>query len=353
MLDATTMFQKVAQKTPKQMQQNVHARGQNDEKSGEAHGGVSGAARGEEHAACLAKAHRTSISSVGFWSGPSVRSFLCAATLTQTALMGCSQNSTTKPTDEEIRIFAASSLREAVGDIGVTEESIHHTKTLSAFEGSQILRTQIENGAPFDVAIFADRKDLDALYAKNKVEKPELFICNDVVLVISKQAASRLRAALPATSSTEQQISLRSVLQAGGSKDGTQSIKLVLGDPASPIGRYSQQILETLQLKEAAASKVVSYENNVRQVLQKVASAEADAALVYRSDALLQKDAVEVIEIEKEASLQVQYFWALRVGMNPQERERALAWKKSASSSLMWEKLQARGFTACSARETP
>lgn len=349
MLDATTMFQKVAQKTPKQMQQNVHARGQNNEKSGEAHGGVSGAARGEEHAACLAKAHRTSISSVGFWSGPSVRGFLCAATLTQTALMGCPQNSTTKPTDEEIRIFAASSLREAVGDIGVTEESIHHTKTLSAFEGSQILRTQIENGAPFDVAIFADRKDLDALYAKNKVEKPELFICNDVVLVISKQAASRLRAALPTTSSTEQQISLRSVLL----YQGPQSIKLVLGDPASPIGRYSQQILEKLQLKEAAASKVVSYENNVRQVLQKVASAEADAALVYRSDALLQKDVVEVIEIEKEASLQVQYFWALRVGMNPQERERALAWQKSASSSLMWEKLQARGFTACSARETP
>jgi molybdate transport system substrate-binding protein len=83
----------------------------------------------------------------------------------------------------------------------------------------------------------------------------------------------------------------------------------VLGVPEVPIGRYTLQILDKASktlgadFRSRVEAHVVSRELNVRQVLSKVALGEADAAVVYRTDAVTAKDRVEVVTIPPELNV--------------------------------------------------
>jgi len=80
-----------------------------------------------------------------------------------------------------------------------------------------------------------------------------------------------------------------------------------------PIGEYTVRILEAASRRygpafgAAVESRVASRELNVRQVLAKVALGEADAAIVYRTDALASRGAVEVISIPPELNVVAEY----------------------------------------------
>jgi molybdate transport system substrate-binding protein len=86
----------------------------------------------------------------------------------------------------------------------------------------------------------------------------------------------------------------------------------VLGIPAVPIGSYALRILDAASrryggdFRERVEARVVSREVNVRQVLAKVALGEADAAIVYRTDAAT-TNAVEVIAIPPELNVVAEY----------------------------------------------
>ena len=64
-----------------------------------------------------------------------------------------------------------------------------------------------------------------------------------------------------------------------------EGIKLVIGDRAVPIGTYTRQILDTLGITADVMKNVVSQETDVKGIVTKVALGEADAGLVYRTDA--------------------------------------------------------------------
>ena len=93
-------------------------------------------------------------------------------------------------------------------------------------------------------------------------------------------------------------------------------IKLVLAARAVPAGRYARQVLARAAadptfdpaFAEAALANVVSYEQNVRAVLTKVALGEADAGLVYASDTL--EAEVAVLEIPAHLNIDARYLLA-------------------------------------------
>jgi molybdate transport system substrate-binding protein len=192
----------------------------------------------------------------------------------------------------QLTVFAASSLRDAFQDLGRSFEQQHLGTSVSFnFAGSQELRTQVEHGARADVLASADPRTLRALAGAGLALEPQVFARNEPVIVVpaGNPAGIHSLADLP------------------------RARRLVVGAPEVPIGEYTVRILEAASRRygpafgAAVESRVASRELNVRQVLAKVALGEADAAIVYRTDALASRGAVEVISIPPELNVVAEY----------------------------------------------
>lgn len=173
---------------------------------------------------------------------------------------------------KELTIFAAASLADAFAEIGKSFEASRTGVSVGLnFAGSQTLRTQIEQGAQADIFASANAAEMDALVAGGLVSTgaPRVFLSNQLVVILPADNAAGLRGV------------------EGLSKSG---LKLVLAAREVPAGDYSQQALGRLDLaigggyKEKVLANVVSYENDVKQVVAKVRLGEADAGIVYSSD---------------------------------------------------------------------
>jgi molybdate transport system substrate-binding protein len=171
----------------------------------------------------------------------------------------------------ELVVFAASSLRDPFSALGAELERAYAGARVSfSFAGSQELRTQLEHGAPADVFASADLRHMDELVRAGRVAVPVVFTRNEPVLIVSTEAAGRVRSLV----------------------DLPRAERIVLGASEVPIGRYTLQILDRAgaalgaDFRARVEAKVVSRELNVKQVLTKVRLGEADAGLVYRTDAL-------------------------------------------------------------------
>ncbi len=181
---------------------------------------------------------------------------------------------------EELTVFAASSLREVFSELARQFEEQHQgVKVALQFAGSQELRVQLDNGAAADVFASADEKQMALL--GGQAPRPRIFAHNQPVLVVPRDNPAGLR-----------------VFQ-----DLPKAHRIVLGAAEVPIGAYSDRILAAAHLE--LGSRVVSRELNVRQVLAKVELGEADAAIVYRTDAA--RRAVQVIPIPPELNVTAHY----------------------------------------------
>ena len=207
---------------------------------------------------------------------------------------------TSLPTDARqnnvLIIFAASSLTDAFQDLVKTYETTHPgTKISLSFAGSQVLRTQLEQGAIADIYASADHKNMD------------LLVTDMLVAANSYQdfATNRLIVILPSGNPAEMK-TLADLARPG--------VKLVLADPSVPAGNYARQILANISADPAYGSgfttavlaNVVSNETDVRQVVTKVELGEADAGIVYVSDALATQD-LETIPIPDKFNIIAKY----------------------------------------------
>ncbi len=172
---------------------------------------------------------------------------------------------------ERLSVYAASSLTDVFRDLADAFEAKHpHVELALTFEGSQIARLQLEHGAPGDVFASADVAHVQALVAAELATPPQVFASNELMVVVPRTNPAKLEtfADLP---------------RAG---------RLVVGNPNAPIGVYTATLLERARTKFGEAftssiqSAVVSRESNVRLVRAKVELGEADAAIVYRTDAM-------------------------------------------------------------------
>lgn len=192
-----------------------------------------------------------------------MRVFCCFAAV----LLSCQKTNAT----QELKIFAASSLQQVFTSAGKEFSKSHATLQITFnFAGTQELRTQIEHGATPDVFASADLRHMEELFRGGWVEQPIVFARNELVLVVSKEASARIK--------TFQDLPLAK--------------KIVLGAPHVPVGRYAQTVLSNAGLWASVVPRVVSYEFNVKQVLMKVRSGDAEAGLVYHSDVVGLQDVV-------------------------------------------------------------
>ena len=151
----------------------------------------------------------------------------------------------------------------------------------------------VEEGAPADVFASANKTEMDALVAGAHVKEstPQIFLNNRLVLILPASNPASL-------------IKLEHLANAG--------IKLVLAAEEVPVGKYTRQALDLMNgpfgpdFKEKVLANVVSNEDNVRQVAAKVQLGEADAGIVYTSDAVAVPD-VKMIEIPAELNVIAEY----------------------------------------------
>lgn len=194
--------------------------------------------------------------------------------------------------DATLTVFAAASLRDVFGTLGATFERDHPgVQVRFSFAGSQELRTQLEHGAPADVFASADTRQMDAVRAEGLVGAPRLLATNAPVIIVPADNPAKVRALA----------------------DLATVKRLVIGAPEVPIGAYTLQVLERArgqagaEFPQRVQARVVSRELNVRQVLTKVTLGEADAGIVYRTDARSAGDRVRVVEIPPEVNVVAEY----------------------------------------------
>jgi molybdate transport system substrate-binding protein len=200
-----------------------------------------------------------------------------------------------------LTVYAAASLTDAFTEMGKAFEASHPSVTLSFnFGGSQNLRTQIEQGAPADVFASANRKEIDALVTQDLVdaEAAKVFLTNQLVVILPKENPAGIA-------------SLEDL--------GRPGLKLVLAAEEVPAGRYAREVLDHLDVmfgsdyKDKVLANVVSNEDNIRQAVTKVQLGEADASIVYVSDAVAVPE-LQRIEIPANMNLIAHYPIAPLIG---------------------------------------
>lgn len=203
-------------------------------------------------------------------------------------------NATSTSEPQTLVVFAAASLTDAFTEIGKNFEAENPGVTVTFnFAGSQALRTQIEEGAPADVFASANKTEMDALVAGAHTQEntPQIFLNNRLVVILPASNPASL---------TE----LEHLANAG--------IKLVLAAEEVPVGKYTRQSLDLMNgpfgtdFKDKVLANVVSNEDNVRQVAAKVQLGEADAGIVYTSDAVAVPE-IKTIEIPTELNVIAEY----------------------------------------------
>jgi len=174
---------------------------------------------------------------------------------------------------EELTVFAAASLTGAFGEIGQAFENETGIHVAINFDGSQALRTQLENGAYADVFASANNKQMKAATDSGLMN-------NSTIVTFTKNKISVI---IPMDNPG--QISNLSDLAEPGTK-------IVIGTKDVPVGDYALQILSKLgndsaygpEYEEKVLANVISEETNVNYVVTKVALGEADAGFAYESD---------------------------------------------------------------------
>jgi molybdate transport system substrate-binding protein len=203
---------------------------------------------------------------------------------------------TPQPQPRILTVYAAASLTDAFQEISTLFESIHPGIVVRlSFAGSQILRTQLEQGAIADIFASADHKNMQMLESEKLVELGSIqnFATNHLVVVLPGNNPAHID-------------SLHDLANPG--------IKLVLADESVPAGNYSLQALSMMNKKTEYGSdflslvlgNVVSYETDVRQVVAKVELGEADAGIVYSSDAIATPGLI-TISIPSEYNITAEY----------------------------------------------
>jgi molybdate transport system substrate-binding protein len=171
-----------------------------------------------------------------------------------------------------ITVLAASSLTGPFTELGKDFEKEHDGVTVKfAFDSSATLAQQATQGAPADVLATADTDTMDSAKSA-QASTPQVFATNIMVLAVPASNPGNVTAFSDLDKS---------------------SVKYVMCVPTAPCGKIGQALLD----QNHVTGKPVSQEVDVKSVLAKLTEGEADAGLVYTTDAVAAGDQVKPLPI--------------------------------------------------------
>lgn len=232
----------------------------------------------------------------------------------------------TQAPNRDLIVSAAVSLKDALDEIA----RLYHAERpgeIVRFNlgGSGTLERQIEQGAPVDLFISASSEDMDKLQSKALVlagTRKDL-LKNRIVLIV------------PAGTKTV----------AGFADLAKPEVKFIaIGEPQTvPAGEYAQEVLRYFGLYDRLKGKYV-LSKDVRQVLTYVASGNADAGIVYATDAEISKQvSVAAIAPEPSHAPVIYPVAVMKLSKSPADAEEFESFLSSAPARVVFEKY---GFAA-------
>lgn len=200
-----------------------------------------------------------------------------------------------------LTVLAAASLTESFQELGARYEAEHPgVRVRFDFQGSSTLAEQIKQGRQADVFASANAKNMDKVTELGAAEgEPRTFATNQLTIAVPAENPGHVT-------------SLADL--------GAPGRKVVTCAPKVPCGSATEKV-------ERAAGlplQPVSEENDVKSVLRKVAVGEADAGLVYVSDARSAGPAVRSVDFP-ESGQAINTYPAVALGDAP-EPELAADW---------------------------
>lgn len=213
-------------------------------------------------------------------------------------------------------IAAAASLQDALEELDPVFEATHSGITVNYnFAASGPLQQQIEQGAPTDVFISAANQQMDTLQSQNLIitNTRRNILTNSLVLIIPNDSTLGLTDFRQLTNANVNKISV--------------------GEPRSvPAGQYAEELLTNLGILEQLRSKFV-YGNSVRNVLGTVESGNADAGIVYATDARISDQVTQVATAPSNLHSPIVYPMAVIAASRNQNEARSYAQFLSSSEA--------------------
>jgi len=223
-------------------------------------------------------------------------------------------------------VFAASSLTDVFDDLEQSFEAANAGVDVAlSYGGSQVLKLKISEGAPGDVFASADDAHMRALVSAGVAQPGQTFAHNELVIVVPSDNPAHIAEL----------------------KELPRAQRLVIGAASVPVGTYTRELFARAgsaygaSFEKDVLSRVVSEESNVRLVRAKVELGEADAAVVYRTDAAA---SAKVKQVSLPPELNVRASYPIAVLTQTAQPELARRWVSHVLSPVGKTALESRGF---------
>jgi molybdate transport system substrate-binding protein len=200
-----------------------------------------------------------------------------------------------------VTVFAAASLKDAFAEAAVAFEKANPgAKVTLNFGSSSALAQQIAEKAPADVFASADQANMQKVVDGGGISgSPRVFATNSLEIIVASGNPKGIT---------------------GLADLSTSGLIYVTAAPEVPIGKYAAQALQTAGVTVSPSS----LEADVKAVVTKVTSGEADAAIVYATDVKAASAKAEGVTIPAEFNVVATY--PLGVTTEAADPNAAAAW---------------------------
>ena len=227
----------------------------------------------------------------------------------------------------DVTVFAAASLKEAFDVAASAFQKATGHRVIASYAGSNVLARQIESGAPADVFIAADTDWIEYVLGRGLARPASRvnLLTNELVLIAPAGSAVQVKL-VPGVD----------MLRALGPR------RIALADPdVVPAGKYAKLAFIKLGVWGALQLRVAATDN-VRAALALVARGETPLGVVYRTDAIADKD-VRIVDAFPADTYPPIVYPMVRLKHESAAADELAAWLRGAQARAVFERF---GFRA-------
>jgi molybdate transport system substrate-binding protein len=220
----------------------------------------------------------------------------------------------------EVQVYAAASLTDAMNEIGNQYQKGTGDQMIFNFAASSVLARQIEEGAPADIFFSADEAKMDSLQKKKLIvpETRRSLLSNSLVIVVPDDSKLKMESA-------------KDLVKVKG--------YIAIAEPKTvPAGIYAKKYLSKINIWSKVIDHLVPTEN-VRAALLAVELGNADAGIVYKTDAEISKKTKVALEVPVQEGPKISYPAAVvNTSKNIDAAKKALSYIESEAGLAVFKK---------------